>query len=111
MNCTSAGEYGGNVARVEGGSARVGWPGAPGWTTTGVAGSACCAETDSDNKHARAPVANSRELESNHFIALISVSRWLEIRTKKQSLRHREEIKLGHRYGSPYHKAVGVLKR
>jgi len=75
MNCTSAGEYGGNVARVEGGSVRVGWPGAPGWTTTGVAGSACCAETDSDNKHARAPVANSRELESNHFIALISVSR------------------------------------
>jgi hypothetical protein len=111
MNWTSAGEVGGNVARVEGGNVRVGWPGAPGWTTTGVAGSACWAETDSDNKHARAPAAKSRELESNHFIALISVSQWLEIRTKKQLLRHREEIKLGHRYGSPYHKAVGVLKR
>ena len=32
------------MARVEGGSVRVGWPGAPGWTTTGVAGSPCCAE-------------------------------------------------------------------
>jgi hypothetical protein len=53
MNFTSAGECGGNVARVEEGSVRVGWPGAPGWTTIGVAGSACCAETDSDNKHVR----------------------------------------------------------
>ena len=51
------------MARVEGGSVRVGWPGAPGWTTTGVAGSPCCAETDSDNKHARAPAAKSLELE------------------------------------------------
>ena len=57
------------MARVEGGSVRVGWPGAPGWTTTGAAGSACWAETDSDNKHARAPAAQSRGLESNHFIA------------------------------------------
>ena len=47
---TSAGELGGNVGRVEGGSAFVGWPGAPGWTTTGV----CCAATESDNKHKRA---------------------------------------------------------
>lgn len=42
---------------------------------------------------------------------LISVSQWREIRTKKQPQRHREEIKLGNPVGSPYHKAVGVLKR
>jgi len=55
MNCTSARECGGNVALVEDGSFRVGWPGAPGWTTTGD--SACCAETQTDNKHARVHTA------------------------------------------------------
>lgn len=52
MNRTSAGERGGSVALVEGGSVRVGWPGAPGWTTTGVADSDCCAETMSENRPA-----------------------------------------------------------
>src|ERR1044071_3186307 len=47
MNCVSAGECGGSVARVEGGNARVGWPGAPGWTTTGVS----CAAIGRDNRH------------------------------------------------------------
>jgi hypothetical protein len=46
MNFTSAGECGGNIARVEDGSILVGWPGAPGWTTTGF-----CAETGRENKH------------------------------------------------------------
>ena len=53
MNSTSLGELGGSVALVEDGSVRVGWPGAPGCTTTGVAGSACCAKTGSENKPAR----------------------------------------------------------
>ena len=57
MNCTSAGEFGGNFGRVEEGSVRVGLPGAPGWTTIGVFGSAFCAETDSGNRQARATVA------------------------------------------------------
>ena len=38
------------VALVDGGSVRVGCPGAPGWTTTGFAGSACCAQTGSESK-------------------------------------------------------------
>ena len=59
MNWTFARECGGNVALVEDGSVRVGWPGAPGWTTTGDAGLACCAETDSDNKQASAPAKSS----------------------------------------------------
>jgi len=38
MNCASAAEAGGSVALVVEGRVRVGFPGAPGWTTTGVAG-------------------------------------------------------------------------
>src|SRR5205823_3255066 len=53
INSTSFGECGGSVALVDGGSVRVGWPGAPGCTTTGVAGSACCAHTGSEHKPAR----------------------------------------------------------
>lgn len=53
MNRTSAGERGSSVALVEGGSVRVGSPGAPGCTKVGVARSACCAHTDSENKPAR----------------------------------------------------------
>jgi hypothetical protein len=44
------------VALVEGGSVRVGWPGAPGCTTTGV-GSACCAQTASENNPANVTAA------------------------------------------------------
>lgn len=64
MNCTSAGEYGGKVARVEGGNVLVGWPGAPGWTTTGDFGSACCcALTGIDSKLPRRTA-----LKEKHFI-------------------------------------------
>src|SRR6266550_2691584 len=52
MNRVSAVERGGSVALVDGGSVRVGWPGAPGWTTTGVAGSPVCAQTGSENNPA-----------------------------------------------------------
>ena len=57
MNSTSFAEFGGNFARVVDGNDLVGWPGAPGWTTTGVAGSGDCAETEGDNKHASATAA------------------------------------------------------
>src|SRR5687767_3269642 len=59
MNCTSAGERGGSVALVDAGSVLVGWPGAPGCTTTGVAGLACCAQTGSENNPARVIAAIS----------------------------------------------------
>jgi hypothetical protein len=68
MNCTSAGEDGGNVALVDGGKVFVGWPGAPGWTTTGVLGSACCAKIDSDNKHARVAAGRNLRLNRKYFI-------------------------------------------
>src|ERR1044072_8174569 len=50
INFASAGECGGNVPRVSEGNARVGWPGAPGWTTTGVS----CAAIGRDSKHTSA---------------------------------------------------------
>jgi hypothetical protein len=59
MNFTSAGDSGGRVARVDDGSLCVGWPGAPGWTTTGVAGSACCAQTVIDNTLKSMPAASN----------------------------------------------------
>ncbi len=37
---------------VVAGRIRVGWPGAPGCTTTGVAESDCCAQTGKENRHA-----------------------------------------------------------
>src|SRR5262245_15223694 len=59
MNCVSAGETGGSAPFVVGGRTRVGFPGAPGWTTTGDAGAACCAQTLKEGKLARALVATS----------------------------------------------------
>src|ERR1043166_7954373 len=62
MNRTSSGEPGGSMALVVVGSVRVGWPGAPGCTTTGVARScwaACSAQTGSENKAVRVPAAIS----------------------------------------------------
>ncbi|MEP6904267.1 MAG: hypothetical protein ABJA66_21290, partial [Actinomycetota bacterium] len=60
MNSTSFAEWGGSIALVEGGSMRVGWPGAPGCTKTGdTLELACCAQTVSDKKHTRAPAAMS----------------------------------------------------
>jgi hypothetical protein len=58
MNCVSAAEIGGSLGRVEDGSVRVGLPGAPGWTTTGFE-SRFCAQTDTDNRQARATAAKS----------------------------------------------------
>jgi hypothetical protein len=59
MNCTSAGEIGGSLALVVEGSVRVGFPGAPGWTTTGFEVEVCCAETRKENKLASVLAAPS----------------------------------------------------
>ena len=53
INSTSFGECGGKLARVEGGNVFVGWPGAPGWTTTGL-DDPDCAAIDTDNKQTNA---------------------------------------------------------
>ena len=59
MNWTSDGVAGGSVALVVGGRVRVGFPGAPGWTTTGVDCEVCCAETRKEKKLARVLAAAS----------------------------------------------------
>src|SRR6185312_2016859 len=46
-------ELGGSVALVDGGKVRLGLPGAPGCTTTGV-GAGSCPQTDSENNPKRA---------------------------------------------------------
>jgi len=51
------------VARVDDGNVFVGAPGAPGWTTTGPEGSACCADVDSDNKQT---TAHAAEISISH---------------------------------------------
>src|SRR5580700_3261275 len=58
MNATSAGDCGGRVARVDDGSILLGAPGAPGCTTTGFAGSVCCARATGPKKTAKTPAAN-----------------------------------------------------
>ena len=60
MNSTSAADRGGSVAWVDGGSVLVGAPGAPGCTTTGFAGSACCAHIAEINTHAHASTSAPR---------------------------------------------------
>ena len=52
MNSTSASERGGKVPLVVGGKVLLGVPGAPGCTTTGVAGSVCCAWTEEEQNMA-----------------------------------------------------------
>jgi hypothetical protein len=61
INATSAGDTCGTVGRVEGGSVRLGSPGAPGWTTTeGAAGVSFCACAAGKSNTARTGVDKSR---------------------------------------------------
>lgn len=57
INSTSFGDRGGSTARVVGGSTRVGWPGAPGWTIV-AGGSACCARDGTNSASANRMAAN-----------------------------------------------------
>ena len=59
MNSTSAWDLGGSVAFVDGGSLLLGLPGAPGCTTTGVAGSVCRARSGEEKRPVGALTASS----------------------------------------------------
>jgi hypothetical protein len=74
MNSTFFGERGGSFALVDGGSVRVGCPGAPGCTTIGGLESACCAQTGSDKKHVRAPAVMSPLRDATTLITDRSLS-------------------------------------
>jgi len=59
MNSTSAGDLGGSVPFVDGGSVLLGLPGAPGCTTTGVAGSVCGARAGEEKRSVEALTVSS----------------------------------------------------
>src|SRR6202167_4076797 len=59
MNSTSACDHCGGAPFVVGGSVLLGFPGAPGCTTTGVAESPCCARATQHKKPVAALAASS----------------------------------------------------
>src|SRR5215475_3914061 len=88
MNCTSAGEAGGSAPLVVGGRTFVGFPGAPGWTTTGAAGAACCAKTRKDDKLARVlDAANTHE-----HAAMLNTTRISQLRLVWRGLTRRKYL-------------------
>src|SRR5258708_16030363 len=90
MNCTSAGEAGGNVALIVGGTVRVGFPGAPGWTTTGVAGAVCCALTRKENKLARVLAAAS----THEHAATLNKTRISQVHLTERGLMCRKQLNI-----------------
>src|SRR5580704_19655250 len=70
MNATSAGERSGRTPLVDAGRVLLGFPGAPGCTTTGaVAESVCCARPARDPNAAAALAASSTPLSAAHILA------------------------------------------
>src|SRR5262245_26233469 len=63
MNLTSACESGGSLALLYGGKVLVGWPGAPGCTTTGAGESRCC-DGDAGEKKLNEAAAKSNQPEN-----------------------------------------------
>src|SRR5690242_13151421 len=63
MNSTSFCDSGGSFAVVEDGNFRLGWPGAPGCTTTG--GDACCAGAPEPKEPAGLPGKRSPPTTAN----------------------------------------------
>src|SRR5258707_11375404 len=81
MNSTSADERGGNVPFAEGGSVLVGLPGAPGCTTTGVAGADCCARVGEENGAGGALTASSMAQSSNDCLGERRFDLWRKRRS------------------------------
>jgi len=96
MNCTSAGEAGGSVALVVGGRVRVGFPGAPGWTTTGVAGSACCAQRPEE----KALASLLADTSTAEHAATLSTTRISQVHLTYRGLMCRKYLTI---VGLPYH--------
>jgi hypothetical protein len=93
MNSISACDGRGSVARVDAGSFLLGWPGAPGCTTTGLDAFACCARAEAGKKTeqtletTRNPDSNAdpvpvrspclrQILQGFHFVACLNIFRW-----------------------------------
>src|SRR5215813_8945441 len=79
MNSTSAGDSGGNFALLEGGRILVGWPGAPGCTTTGAV-EPSCAERAGEGPEAKRNAAASHRAHRGRRILAFAIarrSRWI----------------------------------
>src|SRR6185503_16260908 len=90
MNCTSAGDAGGSLALIVGGRVRVGFPGAPGWTTTGGEDAFRCAETRKENKLPRGPVAAT----AHEHAATHSTTRIAKAHLTQRGLTCRRELNI-----------------
>jgi hypothetical protein len=106
MNSTSARDGGSNVALVEDGSVLLGFPGAPGWTTTGAsAGEVCCARAGINNELAMKLAVNSVRTCATAFLERLCL-RWRGGRWNCNL-----DTKPGIFNALPYHEAQGKSKR
>src|SRR6266481_6246482 len=69
INSPSACDRGGSFALVDGGSVLPGFPGAPGCTTTGFAGSLCCARAVEQKEAAGVLAASSMPFSTADLLA------------------------------------------
>src|SRR5262245_22417260 len=88
MNCASAVDDGGSSPLVVGGRTFVGFPGAPGWTTTGAAGAACCAQTRKKDKLARVLA----EASAHEHAATLTTTRISQVRLTWRGLTCRKYL-------------------
>src|ERR1700731_2533612 len=83
INSASACDRGGSFALVDGESVLLGFPGAPGCTTTGFAGSLCCARAVERKEAAGVPAASSMAYSTADLLA-----EWRPRLSRKRSGRH-----------------------
>jgi hypothetical protein len=76
------------VPLVVGGRILVGFPGAPGWTTTGVAGASCCAQTRKEDKLARVLAAAS----AHEHVATLNTTRISQERLTLRDITRRKYL-------------------
>src|SRR5260370_33002834 len=69
INSPSACDRSGSFALVDGGSVLLGFPGAPGCTITGLAGSLCCARAGEHKEAAGVPAASSMPYTTADLLA------------------------------------------
>src|SRR5580704_6755345 len=81
IKSTSAFESGVNVPFVDAGSCLLGWPGAPGCTTTGAAEFVCCARAGAGKRMLGAIAARSKAHSNvDIFVAERSLRLWRMLR-------------------------------
>src|SRR5260370_18266065 len=83
INSPSACDRGGSFALVDGGSVLLGFPGAPGCTITGLAGSLSCARAVEQKEAAGGPAVSSMPYSTADLLA-----EWRPLLSRKRSGLH-----------------------